>query len=319
MMASVGLVLGGGGITGAAYHLGALLTLEMATGWRPDEAEVIVGTSCGAFTAAMVRGGQLSLDTFLDDAGSRDEMSDRLHSRIYRRGASPVGMVRWIRRGILPGLTRPDLRMIAGSPAMYRTDGIVEWVEERLGPLADSWPDRPTVIVGYDVHRRVRVPFGTEAAPDVALKHAVAASAAVPMVFEPVRIDGRLYLDGGISSGTSADLVLGSPRRLDLVIVIAPMAASERRPGARFYEGALDRAGCAALVTEIERISVAWPDTDVVVFRPDERVLAVTRPNPLSTKAAVPAFLRTLKSFKVELAQPDTWAVLARHLVGSTV
>jgi NTE family protein len=318
-MASVGLVLGGGGITGAAYHLGALLTLEMATGWRPDDAEVIVGTSCGAFTAAMVRGGQLSLDTFLDDAGSPDEMSDRLRSRIYRRGSNPAGVVRWIRRGILPGLTRPDLRMIAGSPAMYRTDGIVEWVEERLGPLADSWPERPTVIVGYDVQQRVRVPFGTDAAPEVALKYAVAASAAVPMVFEPVRIDGRLYLDGGISSGTSADLVLGSQRRLDLVIVIAPMAASERRPGARFYEGALDRAGNAALGIEIDRIAAVWPDTDVVVFRPDERVLAVTRPNPLSTRAAVPAFLRTLRSFKEELGHPDTWEILSRHLVGSTV
>jgi NTE family protein len=139
------------------------------------------------------------------------------------------------------------------------------------------------------------------------------------MVFEPVRIDGRLYLDGGISSGTSADLVLGSQRRLDLVIVIAPMAASERRPGARFYEGALDRAGNAALGIEIDRIAAVWPDTDVVVFRPDERVLAVTRPNPLSTRAAVPAFLRTLRSFKEELGHPDTWEILSRHLVGSTV
>ena len=322
-MSSVGLVLGGGGITGAAYQLGALLALEMATGWKPDDAEVIIGTSCGAFTAALIRGGQLSLETFLDESVSEEEMAERLHRRIYRKGgnasSAPGGMVRWVRRGIIPGLTRPDLRLLAGSPARYRTDGIVEWVEERIGPLAQSWPDRPTVIVAYDVAARRRVAFGTDEAPDVTISQAVAASAAVPMVFEPVKIQGRWYLDGGVSSGTSADLVLGSPTQLDLIIVVAPMASPQRRPGARFFEGALDRAGSAALDIEIETIRDRWPGTDVVVFRPDEGVLAVTRPNPLSTQAAVPAFLRTLNSFTDALADPETWDVLSRHITSSPV
>lgn len=314
-MGTVGLVLGGGGITGASYHLGTLLALEMATGWDPSQADVIVGTSCGAFTAAMLRGGQLSIDAFLDEGHSRDEVSRRLRSRIYRRSVKPTGVVRWLRRGVLPGLARPDLRLVAGSPAIYSTDGIVDWVEERLGHLADGWPDAATVIVAFDLVARARAPFGTEAAPSVALKYAVAASAAVPMVFEPVEIDGRWYADGGIASGTSADLLLGAPQQLDLVIVVAPMAASESRRGARFYEGAIDRVGRAALSQELDRVRADWPGTDVVVFRPDERVLAVTRPNPLSTKAAVPAFLRTLRSLKDELARSDTWQVLRRHLV----
>jgi NTE family protein len=318
-MATVGLVLGGGGITGASYHLGTLLALEMATGWHPSRADVIVGTSCGAFTAAMLRGGQLNIDAFLDEAHSRDEVARRLRSRVYRRSTRPKGVVRWVRRGILPGLTRPDLRLVAGSPALYTTEGIVAWVEERLGPLADTWPAEPTVICAFDLAGRRRAPFGTDAAPSVSLKLAVAASVAVPMVFEPVQIAGRWYADGGIASGTSADLVLGSPAQLDLVIVVAPMAASESREGARFYEDAFDRAGRAALTQELERIRTEWPGTDIVVFRPDERVLAVTRPNPLSTKAAVPAFLRTLRSLKDELARPDTWQVLRRHLVTTNV
>jgi NTE family protein len=318
-MATVGLVLGGGGITGASYHLGSLLALEMATGWHPSQADVIVGTSCGAFTAAMLRGGQLSIDAFLDEAHSRDEVARRLRSRVYRRSTRPKGVVRWVRRGILPGLTRPDLRLVAGSPALYTTEGIVDWVEERLGPLADTWPEEPTVICAFDLAQRRRAPFGTDAAPSASLKHAVAASVAVPMVFEPVQIGGRWYADGGIASGTSADLVLGSPAQLDLVIVVAPMAASESREGARFYEDAFDRAGRAALSQELERVRAEWPGTDIVVFRPDERVLAVTRPNPLSTKAAVPAFLRTLRSLKDELARPDTWQVLHRHLVRTNV
>ena len=64
----VGLVLGGGGITGAAFQFGALLTLQLATGWNPNSAEVVIGTSCGALTGAMVRGDQLNLHTFVGDA-----------------------------------------------------------------------------------------------------------------------------------------------------------------------------------------------------------------------------------------------------------
>jgi NTE family protein len=198
---------------------------------------------------------------------------------------------------------------------MYRTDGMVEWVEDAIGPLAETWPESPTVIVAYDLEQREREPFGTEAAPDVPLKHAVAASVAVPFVFEPVQLAGRWYADGGIATGTSADLLLASPETLDLVIVIAPLAASEARPGARFYEDVFDRAGRLALSAELAEIHAQWPETDVLVFRPDDRVLAAARPNPMSVTAAIPAFLRTLRSLKDELSHHETWDVLERHLV----
>ncbi|MBT8213908.1 MAG: patatin-like phospholipase family protein [Acidimicrobiia bacterium] len=312
-MSKVGLVLGGGGITGAAYHFGALFSLRMATGWDPDDAEVVIGTSSGSFVAAVVRGGELSLHTLVGDAHDRHQMAADMGDSLFRR-ARPGGVVRWMRSGLRPRLARPDLNIALGSPAVYSTDGIVEWVENAVGDLADSWPDKPTVVVGYDIRERERVPFGTDAAPDVALKHAVAASSAVPLVFEPVDIDGVMYADGGLASGTNADLVLGSPEPLDLVIVIAPLAAAQTRRGARFYEGIFDRAGRSALAGEVEMIRDSWPDTDVLVFRPDDRVLEATRPNPFSVRAAIPAFLRTLRSFRDELSEPEVWQVLERHL-----
>ena len=266
----------------------------------------------------MIRGKALSIETFLDGAHDREEANRRLRARVYRRSVRPSGVVRWLRRGVLPGITRPDLRLVAGSPALYCTDGIADWVEERVGAVARAWPTRPTVICGFDLEERRRAPFGTDAAPSVTLREAVAASVAVPMVFEPVQLDGRWFADGGLATGTSVDLVLGANEPMDLVIVIAPMAAAESRPGARFYEDAFDRAGRVALVQELDRLRAAWPDTDVLVFRPDERVLEVTRPNPLSTKAAVPAFLRTLRSLKDELGRPETWNVLKRHLGART-
>ncbi len=312
-MSRVGLVLGGGGITGAAFDFGALLAIEMATGWNPNDAEVVIGTSSGAFVAAMIRADALHLDTFAGTGKTQDEIHEWLNGYLYRRG-TPRGAIRWIKKGLLPSLRHPSLYVTLGSPGLYRTDGLVEWVSDAAGELASSWPQKHTAIVAYDLEARSRVPFGTEIAPEVNLADAVAASSAVPFVYEPVRIDGRWYADGGLASGTSADLVLAHPDPLDLVLVVAPLAATAPRKGGRFYEDMFDRVGRTALSAELAKVTRTWPETEIVVLRPDERVLEISRPNPMSVGAAIPAFLTTLRSMRFELAHSSVWSVLERHL-----
>src|SRR5687768_17590360 len=56
-MTRIGLVLGGGGIVGMAYHAAVLAGIEDATGWDPREAEVVVGTSAGSASGAELRAG----------------------------------------------------------------------------------------------------------------------------------------------------------------------------------------------------------------------------------------------------------------------
>lgn len=308
-------MLGGGGVTGAAYHFGTLLAINMATGWNPREAEVIVGTSSGSFVAAMVRGDAMDLETLVDASLAGKNLEEWLHTRIYRR-ARPRGLVRWVTKSIVPAVTSPGVGLVLGSPGVYSTDPVAEWVSSAIGTAADAWPDEPTVIVAYDLEERRRVAFGTEEAPEVSLREAVAASSAVPFVYEPVEIDGRWYVDGGVGSGTNVDLVLGSPEPLDLVVVLAPMAPTTARPGGRFYEDLMDRYGRGALATELDLVRRTWPDTDVIVLRPDDRVLAKCRPNLMSVEALVPTFLATLRSMRDELAHPSTWDVLSEHIAG---
>jgi NTE family protein len=57
------------------------------------------------------------------------------------------------------------------------------------------------------------------------LVDAVAASCAVPIVWPPVTIKGRRYIDGGMRSATNADLARGCQR----VIVLAPISVALRR------------------------------------------------------------------------------------------
>ena len=107
-MSSVGLVLGGGGITGASYHFGALFALQMATGWNATSADVVIGTSSGSFIAALVRGGALNLDTMVGESRHDGEVVEWLSSNVYQR-IRPRGLMRWVRQGIVPSITRPGL------------------------------------------------------------------------------------------------------------------------------------------------------------------------------------------------------------------
>lgn len=291
-MSGVGLVLGGGGLTAAAYHFGALLALRLATGWDPARSRVVVGTSSGAAVAALVRADRLSVDSLVGEAPDHGALTEQLNGTIYRR----------------------PRRLRIRSAAPYTTEGLEAWMRDALGDLADAWPAEPTVVVACRVKGKRRVAFGTEGSPDVGLARAVAASSAAPVLFAPVVIDGVAYVDGGVISGTNADLVLGCPEPLDLVLVLAPMASPRRRPKARLYETFFDRLGESALSTELDAVRRAWPHCDLLVLRPDEATMAATRPNPLDAAAALPAFLSTLHSMRTTLASPEVWPVLERRL-----
>ena len=52
-----GLVLGGGGVLGASWMIGAMSALSTALDWDPRDAEVIVGTSAGSVLAALLGSG----------------------------------------------------------------------------------------------------------------------------------------------------------------------------------------------------------------------------------------------------------------------
>lgn len=312
-MSRIGLVLGGGGITGAAFQVGALMALELACEWDANEAEVVVGTSGGSYVTSLVRSSRLDLDCLVREDESAVEVAERIRSQVF--SAEPqMQVARWLRHGVIPGLRNPGFTLLMGSPARYGPGGLVDWVHQQSGPAASGWPDQSTIIVAYDIAARSRVAFGTPGAPRVALAEAVAASSAIPVLFHPHSIDGRSYVDGGVASGTHLDLVLTSSPPLDLVIVIAPMASLSRRRGAWAHERFFDRLGRRALAREIDLVSQAWPDTEVLVLRPPPWVLEQMRPNPMAAERAVSTFVTTLAAMNRHLAEPEVWGVLQRHL-----
>ena len=289
------------------------MALRLATEWDPDEAEVIIGTSAGSTVAAITRAGGLHVDLLVRGQEDQDDVTARISQLLYKK-QNLAGFGRWVRRGILPGIRNPGVSLVLGAPGRFSASGIGDWVEHLIGEKAHDWPERGTICVAFDLNSRERVAFGTEDAPDVTLYEAASASSAVPIVFDPYVIDGTPYVDGGIASGTHADLVLASRDPLDLVLVIAPMASEESSLTAHPLESVLDRVGRKSLEEEIGLIQRAWPDTDIVILRPRKAVLRAMRPNPMDPARAVPTFVATLASMRTRLASADTWAVLRKHL-----
>ncbi|HYW23268.1 MAG TPA: patatin-like phospholipase family protein [Terriglobales bacterium] len=232
MARRIGLVLGAGGAVGHAFHAGVLAALADATGWQPDSAEVIVGTSAGSIVAAVLRAGCSARD--LADASLRRPLSPSgraLFDRIGRRAPLPFpgpGVVDMLRGPAAPNLLlrpwglRPATLAAAVLPAgRVPADTVAAGVRNVYG---SGWPSRPTWICAVRLDDGRLVVFGREGAPAASLADAVSASCAIPAFFAPVMIGGKRHVDGGVHSVTNADQV--ADLGLDLVVVSCPMGAA---------------------------------------------------------------------------------------------
>jgi predicted acylesterase/phospholipase RssA len=116
--------------------------------------------------------------------------------------------------------------LAGGLPSgVYSGRGIESYVEEAL---AD--PDRTNdfrlldhelYLTATDLDSTERVVMGDGEWMDVPISTAVAASGALPMLYEPVRIDGREFIDGGIRSTTNIDVAVEHGAKF--IVVINPV------------------------------------------------------------------------------------------------
>ena len=212
-----------------AYHAGVLRALEQVAGFRPDDADLIVGTSAGSMVGAMVRSGLTADDLFRASTGEHPELGQtqqgspwaaawdgpvdatrRLIGSMYVLQRSAV---RWPTPPLPAGLRR-------AFPAGFFT---IDDAEDTMSQvLSTSWPDRPLWLVTVDVRTGRRVVLGTKDPVRTDLHTAVKASCAIPAFFLPQRVDGRTLVDGGVHSTSNLDLAIGFGA--DVAIAVVPMA-----------------------------------------------------------------------------------------------
>jgi NTE family protein len=283
-MTRVGLVLGGGGVVGQAYHSGVLAVLEHDFGFDARKADVIVGTSAGSITGTLLRLGVSAEDLAAWTVKAPLSGEGGVMAHIAETAVpdlAPFRPLSLLRRPVrLPGrqmltqaLTRPwQFRPLAAGMTLLapgRHD-----ISEQLAALREleqpGWPEQALWICAVRRRDGRRVVFGRPGTGQVPIHLAVAASCAVPGYFAPVRIDGRSYIDGGVHSPTNAAILRGSD--IDLAVIISPMSGA---PGWRptFYAAAR-RHSTRLLRREVRALEAAGIAT--VVFAPgtaEQRVM----------------------------------------------
>jgi NTE family protein len=298
------VVLGAGGLTGHAFHVGVLRTLQELTGFDARTADVLVGTSAGSYVAASLAAGLSAADQCAGLTGeplSAEGLA--LQRRAGRLGPmpSPVTVSRrpldpWavLRR---PFRVRPGA-LVAGLLPPGRASSSL--LQRGAGALhGKTWPDRDLRICALRVRDGRRVVLGTPNAPTTDVGTAVAASCAIPGYYQPVMIDGQAYVDGGAHSPTNADVLARDG--LDLVLVLSPMTAGPKH-GAR-ADLAVRLAFRSYLAREVA--AVRRSGTEVVVLQPSRLDLEAMGLNPMNGERARGVVHSVTESVRARLeAQP---------------
>jgi NTE family protein len=203
------LVLGGGGITGIAWELGLLAGLRR-DGIDLGDADLIVGTSAGAFVGALVATGA-DPATVAAAAGGLGDLSPRIDLGLLAQVFAIM-----TDHELPPDQARQELGSFARGAPVGDPQTEVDRFAHRLPQ--HTWPVKPRLVVTA-VDTATGAPVAWDAESRVPLPAAVAASCAVPGVFPPVQVgDAGYFMDGGVRSVTNADLAAGAAA----VIVVAP-------------------------------------------------------------------------------------------------
>ncbi|MDH3303756.1 MAG: patatin-like phospholipase family protein [Gammaproteobacteria bacterium] len=204
----VGLVLGGGGARGAA-HIGVLKELER----QRIPVDVIAGTSMGAIVGGLYASGMTAdeleeLVGSLDWAAALTDKPDREDLSFRRKqddAQFPIDFEL--------GVRGTDLVLPKGVIHGQRLDVLLRELTMRTSHIRD-FDDLPIPFraVASDIERGV--PY-VMAGGDLA--KSMRASMSVPGVFAPVRIRGRLLVDGGLMGNLPVEVI----QQMDVDVIIA--------------------------------------------------------------------------------------------------
>jgi NTE family protein len=236
------LVLGGGGFTGGVYEIGALRALDLLSVNRTvNQFDVYVGTSAGAFVAALTANGitpeeMMRVVNRQVPTPFRDVDLDQLlrpnWTEFVAAGVKfpfrALNLARTLVGAVGPQFSAVDL--VTGLAEMlpsglYSGSGVESYVRTVL-----SDPDRTDdfrllenelYLAVTDLDTCERIVLGAADWDDVPISRAVRASTALPMIYKPVEIKDRELVDGGIVSTTNIDIAVEAGAKF--VVVVNPL------------------------------------------------------------------------------------------------
>jgi NTE family protein len=229
------LVLGAGGVLGAAWMTGALAALADRLPCAAGDVDVIIGTSAGSVLAAALRchapfeemvawqrGQATGILTESAALAAQDRPLPPLPR--WRFGSVPLARTALLTPHRVPPWVAASAWLPHGRGQHTALRSLVSALHQRVESAA-PWVGDHTWIAAVDYDTGQRVLFGRDGAPRASLPEAVVASCSIPGWYEPAVIAGRRYVDGGVRSMTSLDMLGGTD--VQEVYVLAPMASTE--------------------------------------------------------------------------------------------
>lgn len=281
---NIALVLGGGGAVGNAWLIGVIAGLAEAGVDMAKLADVVIGTSAGATTAAQLRSGAPPaelLASVLSGAGRPVAQGGE------RPPSLPMGAVVERMRAIgAAASSAEDLQRAMGQFGL-ESDAILEpGAMHRRAVVAarlpsPEWPDRPMIVTAVDAHTGALVAFDKSSGAD--LVDAVAASTALPGLVPTVAINGGRYIDGGVRSADNAELAAGYAH----ILVLSPLGGRSQAEPGQFEGLRRDPAWRTDLDSQVEDLRRQGSRVDVIT--PDAASRTAMGPNLMDLAARVPA------------------------------
>ena len=239
-VSKIGLAMAGGGPVGAIYELGALRALdESINGIRMHDLDVYVGVSSGALIAAGLANrittaelcrifmGQECASLNFDPA----HFLRPAYREYFQRAAKLPSILTdtlmdLIRHPVQSGVSQliSELGKVVPS-GIFNNETIHDFLEDAFEATGhgNRFDDLACqlYIVAVDLDSGAAVRFGDESHRDVTISRAVQASAALPGLYPPVKIDGRYYVDGALRRTLHASVALDEGA--DIMIGINPL------------------------------------------------------------------------------------------------
>jgi NTE family protein len=239
LRSKVGLALAGGGPVGGIYEVGALAALaEALEGADFNEFDFFVGVSSGSIIAAALANGlradtlaRMLVENHTDEVFDPEILLRPAFGEYYRRACSVPPLLWSSLRHYFSdpwhlGLFESFQRLSHALPAgVFDNAGIDQLLRKLFSSAGRSNDFRQLkhklFLVATDLDTGESVAFGGAGHDDVPISLAVQASAALPGLFPPVKINGHYYVDGALIKTLHASVALREGA--DLVICINPL------------------------------------------------------------------------------------------------
>jgi NTE family protein len=345
------LVLAGGGLTGVVYEMGALRAIDdLLIDRTVNDFDIYVGTSAGAIVAAGLATG-ISPEGLLQAIdGSHPEVQPISRQDIFNLNSSDLkrialrlprtltsawahylrnlndmsfGDLLWSLSEVLPSGIYDGMALEKYLQGLFAKMGL----SNRFDDL-----ERELFIIATDLDTGERVVFGSGSDhPNIPISLAVAASSALPIVYKPVKIGSKEYIDGGMRGNASLDLAIEHGAKL--VICINPMVPYDNsdRQSIPFFGpdgGYLSEKGFQAISNQVSRIvghsSLHYhvkqlrrqnPDVDIILIEPHADDYQMFFYNIMRYSSRLTVARHGFEAVTVDLAEdfPAYKEILERH------